>query len=87
MCDFFIDSPLLFYGDLKLPVLFNTESSQRGVTNVWIFCINSGLPFNTGSQYSSYCFIRRGSRFPASFIVGSLFKNNFEGLLLPLKEH
>ncbi len=48
-----------------LPVLFNTESydslhrSQRGVTNVWILWRSSGLPFNTGSRYSPYCFMRR----------------------------
>ncbi len=55
-----------FYcGELTLPVLFTTEScnssyrSQRGVTNVGIFCRNSGLPFNAGSRYSLHCLIQR----------------------------
>jgi hypothetical protein len=36
--------------DLMFPVLFNTESLQQGVANVWVMCQNSGLPFNKESK-------------------------------------
>ncbi len=58
-------SAIVYWEELKPPVLLNTESrdsshcSQRRVTNVWVFCRNSGLPCDTGSRYSPYCLIQR----------------------------
>jgi hypothetical protein len=56
---------IIYSRELILSVLFNKESCdsphrvEQGVTNVWIFCRNSGLPFSTGSLYSQCCLIWR----------------------------
>ncbi len=91
-------SAIVYNGELILPILFTKEScdslhrSQQEVTNVWIFCRNSGRPFNAGSWYSPYCLIRRVMT-PRIVVAGNhweqqgVFINNFEELPLPLKGH
>jgi hypothetical protein len=70
-------SAIVYNGGLILHVLFNTESCDSsyrllwGITDVWILCKNSGLPFYTGSRYRTPRIVQYVVSLLASFIAGS----------------
>jgi hypothetical protein len=62
------DTPhIIYYGVLRLLATFT-----RGVPNAWIFCRSSGLLFNVGSRYSSYCLINTERHWSKKFIYARL---------------